>query len=491
MPLEGNVCINVLAGGTEARVARPAMRICEALPRQGKGWYLVFRDGIPAAVDACDDVARVPLGEIVKGKKLWRVADNELFFENTWTEIVTFLWDQWARYARADVEITGGEVKRLWKATCFVTGWFRHGSLAEFAVLAEASARKREEDIDSCRCLSACCFAEVKHCVVFTRRDTAGCSEVHRVVAPTDYDGSAVSAKKITLVLVVEHVGDKRFYAALNVFATRVASVALFDWENVYGYWMSWLSWAWRVLHFPVAHKLWPRVVRLFPEHDREEPLTFIAARSGFWSVQLRFLRGLAEMLGAEFAESQWLVEVLQALTLHVLKCYREEALTQMALRLRWGASATDSLKGILAECEDGADCWLKADAQVLQHEQREAASGAGSHDEQFVHELVGASIKARESQVATDVPAVGGRGRARAKGHAAQAPSKVKVTKDLCVVMDQKEAKGYTPPGTGSCLWRSSADSAWHCRLGVDRTREDGSEADCFALGALCAWED
>jgi hypothetical protein len=66
-----------------------------------------------------------------------------------------------------------------------------------------------------------------------------------------------------------------------------------------------------------------------------------------------------------------------------------------------------------------------------------------------------------------------------------------VKVTKDLWVVMDQKEAKGYTPPGTGSRLWRSSADSAWHCRLGVDRTREDGSEADCFALGALCAWED
>jgi hypothetical protein len=41
-----------------------------------------------------------------------------------------------------------------------------------------------------------------------------------------------------------------------------------------------------------------------------------------------------------------------------------------------------------------------------------------------------------------------------------------VKVTKDLCVVMDQKEAKGYTPPGTGSCLWRSTADSAWHCRI-------------------------
>jgi hypothetical protein len=35
------------------------------------------------------------------------------------------------------------------------------------------------------------------------------------------------------------------------------------------------------------------------------------------------------------------------------------------------------------------------------------------------------------------------------------------------------------------------SSVSAWYCRLGVDRTREDGSEADCFAVGALCAWED
>ena len=234
MPLEGNVRINVLAGGTEAQVVRPAMHICEALPRQGKAWYLVFRDGIPATVDAFDDVARVPLGEVAKGKKLSRVAGNELFVENTWTEIVTSVWDQWARYERADVETTGGEVKRLWKATCFVTGWLRHVSLVEFAVLAEASARKREEDIDSRRCLSACCFAEAKHCVVFTRFDTARCSEVDWVVAPTDYDGSTVSAKKITLVLVVEHVGDKLFYAALCLCDVRCDRGALRLGERVW-----------------------------------------------------------------------------------------------------------------------------------------------------------------------------------------------------------------------------------------------------------------
>jgi hypothetical protein len=189
----------------------------------------------------------------------------------------------------------------------------------DFAVLAEARAYKREDDIDSCRAFSVSCFAEAKHCVVFARRGTARCSQVDWVVALTHYDGSAVLAKPVSLVPVYEHVGDKRFFAEFDISTTRVSTVALFDWENVYCYQMSWRSWAWQVHHFPVAHKRWPPGVRLFPDHDREEPLAVVAARSGFWSVQLRDLRGLARMLGAELAEGQSLFEVLQAVTMHVL----------------------------------------------------------------------------------------------------------------------------------------------------------------------------
>ena len=126
----------------------------------------------------------------------------------------------------------------------------------------------------------------------------------------------------------------------------------------------------------------------------------------------------------------------------------------------------TDSFKEILAECDETAECLVKADAQVLHHEQRRAASGAGSQDELFVHELQSANIKARDSRLVAVVPDVGGRGRGRAKAKAAPATPKVKVTKELCEKMDQKEAKGHMPPGPGSCLWRSTADSAWHCRI-------------------------
>jgi len=152
-----------------------------------------------------------------------------------------------------------GEIKRPWKHTCFVTGLVRHCARVGFAVVAQARAQTRVEDIDSRTDFSVDCLAEAKPCVVFTRRAMARCSEVDRVVALTHDDGYAVLAKIITLVPVAEYVGDTRLYAAFEFSATRVATMALFDWKNVYGYQMSWRSWAWQAHHFPAARKFWPR----------------------------------------------------------------------------------------------------------------------------------------------------------------------------------------------------------------------------------------
>ena len=44
--------------------------------------------------------------------------------------------------------------------------------------------------------------------------------------------------------------------------------------------------------------------------------------------MQLRGVRDLAEIHGAQLAQSQSLFEVLQAVTMHVLKFVRERALT-------------------------------------------------------------------------------------------------------------------------------------------------------------------
>ena len=71
----------------------------------------------------------------------------------------------------------------------------------------------------------------------------------------------------------------------------------------------------------------WQLGVVLFRDGVREEALGNVAARSGFWSVRLRDVRGLAERLGPELAEGQSLFEVLQALTMRVLKFSREEEL--------------------------------------------------------------------------------------------------------------------------------------------------------------------
>ena len=74
-----------------------------------------------------------------------------------------------------------------------------------------------------------CCVAEAKHCDKFTRRATAGCSEVEWVVAKTYNDSYVVWTARITLALVAERVCRKRFYAPSVFAATHVATAALFS----------------------------------------------------------------------------------------------------------------------------------------------------------------------------------------------------------------------------------------------------------------------
>ena len=114
-------------------------------------------------------------------------------------------------------------------------------------------------------------------------------------MALTHYDGSEVLAKPITLVHVAARVGGERFYVALDVSGRSL--------------------------------RPWRAPIGVFRDDVKEEALGIVAARSGFWSVRLRDVRGLAEMLGPELAEGQSLFEVLQALTMRALKFSREEEL--------------------------------------------------------------------------------------------------------------------------------------------------------------------
>ena len=111
-PDEGNVYIDVVAGGTDARVAHRVMQIRVALACEVKDRHIVFRDGWAASVVAFDVVALSPLDEVFKGQKLWCVASGELYVEYSRTMILTLMWGQWVRYTRADQEIMVGEIKR-------------------------------------------------------------------------------------------------------------------------------------------------------------------------------------------------------------------------------------------------------------------------------------------------------------------------------------------------------------------------------------------
>jgi hypothetical protein len=83
----GNVNVNVLAGCTDSLVVHQVMQTYQALPTEGKGWYLVFHDACTGAVEAVDVVAPMPLDEVFKAQKLRRVADGELLVDNTRTKI--------------------------------------------------------------------------------------------------------------------------------------------------------------------------------------------------------------------------------------------------------------------------------------------------------------------------------------------------------------------------------------------------------------------
>jgi len=97
VPHLDKVNVNVLAGCTDALVVHQVMQTYQAFPTEGKGWYLVFHDAWTGAVVAVDVVAPMPLDEVFKAQKLWRVADGELFVDNIRTKIDASLWGQRAR----------------------------------------------------------------------------------------------------------------------------------------------------------------------------------------------------------------------------------------------------------------------------------------------------------------------------------------------------------------------------------------------------------
>ena len=121
---QGNVYINVVAGGTDASVMNQVMQIRESRRSEGEDRYIVFHDGSAAAADAFDVVAPMPMDEVFKANKLWCVADGEQLVGNSRTKIGAYVWGQCACYERADVEIVVGEIKRPWKHSCFATVWF-------------------------------------------------------------------------------------------------------------------------------------------------------------------------------------------------------------------------------------------------------------------------------------------------------------------------------------------------------------------------------
>jgi hypothetical protein len=146
LPRESTVYISVLRGGIIARVVHRVMQIREALLSEGMYWYFVFSDCWAAAVDAFDDVEPLPLDEVFKSKKLWRVADGELFVAHTRAKIVGSLSALDLAYA-LDARI--GEFNRLDLLFCKLDALLLSGGAANCKGLFYTSVGEKAESANT------------------------------------------------------------------------------------------------------------------------------------------------------------------------------------------------------------------------------------------------------------------------------------------------------------------------------------------------------
>ena len=311
----------------------------------------------------------------------------------------------------------------------------------------DACAAGQEASLHHCA-LGA--FSSYKHCIVFRRLPTETLPGIAWHFPLTHFQDSAVAAFPCE-VSGVHGMRGKAFVAFPHQ-PRQPALFGIWDWAGITGMQCQWRSPAWQKAH--LRHATWAPAVRLVPETE-ELPLAVLAAKAAFWSMEVREVRHVAQVLGCDVALQTSLHDVLMKVVAFVLPGSYTTTAAIVAQRLALERHALDESHEILMHSDEAAQCLDSKDERLLSKERdaariREVAFCAFEADFR-------AAAQARRAALPKGLA----KGKAKAK---AKAAAKAVLGKVQLAMASQRDARLLLPPG--AFVWKARRTSTWYTRL-------------------------
>jgi hypothetical protein len=188
-----------------------------------------------------------------------------------------------------------------------------------------------------------------------------------------------------------------------------------------------------------------------------EAPLSVVAARNAWWSLDLASLKEVAGHLQLPVPAQSSLFDALVIMVRGVLQNTEEEALAILAQRLVSLDGGQECVQELL-EVDEAAKVLTFEDEKVLKKEQE-----AGKERQNNYH-IFAAEYVAKKKAVRAAAQGVAPKASAKGKAKAAAKPAPRRLPARMGTNMSQQEAKEWMPPG--SYIWKSNNDGSWCAKL-------------------------
>lgn len=225
------------------------------------------------------------------------------------------------------------------------------------------------------------------------------------------------------------------------------------------------MSFVWRSplgqsIAFPEAPlgELAPWAVRAVPDWDAL-PLLEVAARQGFWGLQLPFLKKLGNLIGAPLPKEADLVATIEVLCQKIVGTMGENDFIAWLDRRIACMTESDNMRGLeekILDTDDAQDCLVSHDKADFQRTKQERASS--SKDAAVFVAKLKQTRQAAIARVAAEKETAQEKKR---KKRQQKPPARIVVPPGA---ITQADAKAMSPEG--SYIWRNSSSQSWHGKM-------------------------
>lgn len=263
----------------------------------------------------------------------------------------------------------------------------------------------------------------------------------------------------------------------------RPELLTVLSWKNLKAIPFQWRSPAWFRVNCPLSPAAWHGEIRAVVSLTSEGSMAQIAARQGWWSLDMGQLKKLAQHLGCPLGSDVSMYQAMTRMTTNVLDIEEGEALQYHGARIR----AQDDPEGIeeFLDIEEASNLLHKNDEEDFQKEKKKRLKEREG-DDSFRREYAEAKKKHRPPQAAAANH--GRQAKGRSRGKASAPPARRLPPGD---VVDLETAKALKPEG--SFVWRAWTHEAWEGRLPphkvVRRSWRGGSAAVALKLVLRELW--